>query len=121
MLNKRIDGKLSIHGLSFTEFTIMYQLAHNEAKALSRIRLADSIGLTASGVTRLLAPMEKNNIVLKQSNPRDARQSLVTLTPVGEQLLADALISFEEVASSIYSLVSADEIAQLTLLLHKIR
>jgi DNA-binding MarR family transcriptional regulator len=86
LLNKKVDSCLSIHGLSFTEFIIMHKLHHSPAGSLSRTSLADSIGLTGSGVTRLLAPMTKNSIVLKIINSRDAGQSLVGLTSAGKEL-----------------------------------
>ena len=63
LLSKKVDASLSVHGLSFSEFIIMHKLHQSKGGSLSRIALADSIGLTASGVTRLLSPMIKNNIV----------------------------------------------------------
>ena len=121
LLNKKVDSNLSIHGLSFTEFVIMHQLACSQSSAMSRIALADSIALTASGVTRLLAPMIKNNIVLKTSNPRDARQSMVALTLAGKTLYSDALITFEHTCSSAFSLLEEAEVDQLLTLLNKVK
>lgn len=50
---------------------------------MRRIDLADSVGLSPSAVTRLLAPMEKPGLVEKEANPRDARVSLVKLSTAG--------------------------------------
>ena len=121
LLSKKVDSSLSVHGLSFTEFIIMHKLHKSQGGAMSRIALADSIGLTASGVTRLLAPMTKNNVVLKTSNPRDARQSMVALTETGKELHTDALVSFEHTCSSVFSLFDETEIDQLLALLNKIK
>ena len=121
LLNKKVDGCLSVHGLSFTEFIIMHKLHSSLAGSLSRISLADSIGLTGSGVTRLLAPMTKNNIVQKVVNSRDARQSKVGLTDAGKELYKDALNSFEHSCSSIFSLLDKSEVEQLLGLLNKIK
>mgnify|MGYP002641111784 CR=1 FL=1 len=121
LLNKKMDSSLSVHGLSLTEFIIMHRLHKSQGGSMSRIALADSIGLTASGVTRLLAPMTKNNIVLKTANPRDARQSMVALTETGKELYRDALISFEHTCSSAFSLLEESEIDQLLALLNKIK
>jgi len=120
-LSKKMDSLLSFHGLSFTEFVIMHKLNTTKGGSLSRINLAESVGLTASGVTRLLAPMEKNNIIEKIINPRDARQSLVMLTSTGEELTKYALVSAEEGCKSIFSLLSEEELNQLTVLLNKIK
>ena len=121
LLNKKVDSCLTVHGLSFTEFIIMHKLHNARGGSLSRITLADSIGLTGSGVTRLLAPMTKNNIVLKIVNSRDARQSLVGLTDTGKELYLDALNSFEHSCSSIFSLLEESEVKQLLRLLNKIK
>ena len=121
LLNKKMDSFLSLHGLSFNEFIIMHKLNKTEGGALSRINLADSMGLTASGVTRLLAPMEKNNIVYRTTNPRDARQSLVTLSSTGQELINNASVTVDDGCKSIYSLFNETEINQLAGLLNKIK
>ena len=121
LLNKRLDSSLSVHGLSFTEFVIIHKLYNSEGGSQSRIGLADSVGLTASGVTRLLAPMTKNNITIKIVNPKDARQSLVGLTEAGKELYINALHSFEHSCDSAFSLLEEHEIIQLLELLNKIK
>ena len=95
-LHKQIDICLSYQGISFTEFLIMHHLYGSPQHMMRRTDLADSIGITASGVTRLLAPMEKNRIVDKERNPRDARQSLVKLTQTGQQLYRDSMVGFAD-------------------------
>ncbi len=89
--------------------------------SLSRIALTDSIGLTGSGITRLLAPMTRKNIVLKTANSRDARQSLVGLTSTGKAVYIDALHSFKHSCRSIFSLLEDSEVALLLKLLKKIK
>ena len=119
-MTKRIDGQLSIHGISYTEFTVMYQLNLVPNKTMRRISLAESIGLSASGVTRLLAPMEKINLVEKESNKRDARVSLVKLTDSGQKLLQDTLISFEQVSDNLTKPLDTKQVNQLYKLLDKL-
>ena len=68
---------------------------------MRRIDLAQKLGLTASGITRLVAPMEKIGLVEKEANPRDARVSLVKITKAGETILADASISLEQKSQSV--------------------
>lgn len=121
LLNKKVDYCLSVHGLGFIEFIIMHKLHGSSSGTLSRINLADSIGLTGSGVTRLLSPMIKNNIILKIVNSKNARQSLVSLTSTGKELYKDALNSFEDSCNSIYSSLEESEVEQLLSLLNKIK
>lgn len=89
-LIKRADSQLSVHGISFTEFSILHCLSQAPLQQLSRIELANGVGLSASGVTRLLMPLEKIHLVEKAQVARDARVSLVKLTAVGQQIYQDA-------------------------------
>ncbi len=93
---RRIDAKLSsIHGLSFSDFMILYQIKHAHGGRLRRIDLAEGMGLTASAVTKSLLPLEKIGLVERQSDDRDARVSFASLTPSGEELFAYAQASAE--------------------------
>lgn len=108
-LSKRVGNRLSAHGISLTEYLVMHYLDNSSHKAVSRIELAEHIGLSASGVTRLIAPMEKNNILEKEANPRDARQSLVKLTKTGQRLYGEAKISFEHIANELLGSLSQNQ------------
>ena len=121
LLSKKLDLSLSVHGINFTEFTLMYHLQQAQDNKLSRIALAEKVALTASGVTRVLAPMEKIHLVTKQSNPRDARQSLVVLTKAGEEILQDALVTVKQTSDMIFSLLDQQELSTLLTLLNKLK
>lgn len=102
ILSKMNDAVLgSIHGIGFTEFMVLHHLKGAHHKTMRRIDLAQKLGLTASGITRLVAPMEKIGLVEKEANPRDARVSLVKITKAGETILADASISLEQKSQSV--------------------
>jgi len=98
---KRIDQCLSVHGIGFSEFLVMYHLNKAPNQTMRRIDLAESLGMTASGVTRLVNPMEKTHLVQKEQNPRDARVSLVQLSTAGAEILADATTSFGQAAEDL--------------------
>jgi len=101
--SKKIDNKLGIHGINYTEFLVMLHLHSQHDKQARRADLAENIGLTASGITRLLTPMEKIGLVRKEKNARDARVSLVKLTAAGERVLSESMISINEIADIIFS------------------
>ena len=63
---------------------------------MKRVELAERVGLTASGVTRMLGPMEKIGLVVKKATLRDARVSLVELTPSGLDILENAKGSVDQ-------------------------
>lgn len=119
-ISKPIDNTLSLHGIGFTEFQVMYYLSQAQDLTLRRIELANAIGLSASGVTRLLLPMEKNRLVTKERNARDARVSLVKLTKTGIKILEDAMHSFSEITESLVQGLDKKEISQLLKLIFKL-
>ncbi|WP_319759734.1 MarR family winged helix-turn-helix transcriptional regulator [Maridesulfovibrio sp.] len=120
-LLKKIDLQLSVHGISFTEFLILYHLSKASKMTMRRIDLAESVGLSASGVTRLVNPMEKNHLVQKKSNPRDARVSLVELSETGANLFKDAWSSFQLIADSILKPLNDKQTETLSVLIDKLQ
>ena len=119
-LHKIIDSNLYVHGISFTEYMIMFYLDSSQNKTMRRIDLAQQVGLSASGVTRLIAPMVKNKIVEKEINPRDARVSLVKLSKIGELLFKDSSVTFEYCIKSITDKLSENQLDKLIELSKKI-
>lgn len=96
ILTRRFDGHLGTHhGVGLTDFAILYYLSQAPSQKMRRIDLADMVGLTASGVTRLLAPMEKIGLVKREANAQDARVSYVTLASGGKRMLEDSLETAE--------------------------
>ncbi|MCX6797976.1 MAG: MarR family winged helix-turn-helix transcriptional regulator [Candidatus Falkowbacteria bacterium] len=92
-LNRRLDSRLG--GLGFNEFIILYHLSQADKFKMRRVDLAEKIGLTASGVTRLLLPMEKVGLIKREINERDARVSYVVLAPGGKAKFDEGLERIE--------------------------
>ena len=110
---RRIDQRLSLHGISFTEYAILSQLSDSPGQTMRRIDLADAIGITASGVTRLLGPMEKIRLVEKEKNERDARVSLVKLSKGGATILSEAKTTLEYAAEELLSPLTENQLEKL--------
>jgi len=100
VIARRFD-KLSVHGIGFNDFLILHLLQQAPSEKLRRIDLADKIGLTASGITRMLLPMEKMRWIAREANERDARVSYVVLTKAGQQLYVDSRETANAVAKEI--------------------
>lgn len=90
-LERRLDNELgSIRGISLAEYRLLRALGDAPNAQASRVDLAQAVGLTPSGVTRALRPMEKLGIVSTVRSKRDARLAIAALTPAGRELLSDA-------------------------------
>src|SRR5689334_11794946 len=89
-LTKRFDRALSTsHGVSYADYVILAHLWRAPHDRLRRVDLAAAVGLSASGVTRALAPLERRGFVIREPNPRDARVAYASLTETGRNLLVD--------------------------------
>ena len=97
--SRRFNGGLD--GLGFNEFVVLFHLNEVSNKKIRRIDLAEKMGLTASGVTRILIPMEKIGLIKKETTAKDARVSYVTITSSGQRNLTETLnktkLFFEEI------------------------
>ncbi len=117
ILSRRFDSGLG--GISLSEFIILQELANSKSQMLRRVDLAASVGLTASGITRMLLPMEKIGLVSRKPDPEDARASFVVLAPGGKLKLEEAIERAKYLASEIAGELKSTEINQLSDALNK--
>lgn len=99
ILNNFFDRALG--GLSFNEFLILFHLNQAENKKMRRVDIAEKIGLTASGVTRILLPMEKVHLIKSGPIEDDARVRFVEIGLGGIEKLEEALSRLEILAEEI--------------------
>lgn len=116
-IQKRMAGALSPHGISFTEYMVLRQLTAAPANKMRRIDLAENIGLSASGITRLLNPMEKIGLVMKEENARDARVSLVALTDAGKRIFNETDAAFGHAAQALFAPIDKQDIKAMSTLI----
>lgn len=98
--SRRFTGGLE--GLGFNEFVILYHLSLAPEGRMRRIDLADRMGLTPSGVTRILHPMVKIGLVEKEAAERDARVSYVKITNSGKRNLSNTMDRAEDLAEKLF-------------------
>ena len=116
MVSRRFD-RLSMHGIGFNDFLILYLLQQAGSERIRPTDLAERVGLTASGVTRMLLPMEKIGLISRQANERDARVSYVMITPAGKRIYDEALESANGVANEILPAENSENNDSLAVLL----
>src|SRR6056297_122978 len=116
-IQKRIGSALSVHGLGISDYLVLNQLYIAPSKKMRRNDLAARVGLSPSGITRLLNPLEKIGLVDKESNPRDARVSLVALSAPGKQIYEDAKASFSDASHLLFEPLNAVQLNKLSELL----
>ena len=78
------------HDLTVMEYEALVHLSKAEGKSMRRVDLAESLQLTASGVTRLLEGLQKRELVDKAVCSWDGRVSYAVLTPTGQKKVEKA-------------------------------
>lgn len=104
-LERQLDEALSIvKGISLREYLILWALENEPKTTATRVTLAAAVGLTPSGVTRALRPLEKLGYISTEKDARDARRSLATLTSHGVSLARTAGKVVDETIADLGSL-----------------
>ena len=117
-LGRRLDA--SLNGISLNELIILHHLNQAQDQKMRRIDLADKIGLTASGVTRLLLPMEKIGLIKKEANENDARVSYVLLATGGKIKLEEGVERLEIFSEDLIPQDKIKELDNITKLLNEL-
>ena len=118
VLARELDHPLSLHGISVSDLALLGELRRADGGKLRRSELAQRLGITASGVARQVAPLERMGLVARESHERDARLALVVLTDTGTRIVDEALATAEAAAARAFAARWSDaERAQLASLL----
>jgi DNA-binding MarR family transcriptional regulator len=121
-LTRRFSSELlETHGLTLNDYEVLLQLAHVPDRRLRRVDLAERVLLTPSGITRLLAGLERAGYVDRDTCPGDARVAYAVLTDSGLEKLREAapthLAGIRELFGDRFS---DEELASLTTLLGRL-
>lgn len=112
---------LAEHGLTINDYEALLQLSRAEEGRLRRVDLADSLLLTASGVTRLLDGLEEAGLVEKAACESDRRVTYAVLTESGRDRLRIASGSHLAAVRTLFEeRFSADELERLADLLGRL-
>jgi DNA-binding MarR family transcriptional regulator len=88
---RALDAELEReHGLPLTSYDVLIQLSLAPDRRLRMFELADAIVLSRSGLTRLVARLEREGLVERERGEADLRQVYARLTDRGFEAVADA-------------------------------
>ena len=90
-VTRELSAQLSCdHGLSLNEYEALLTLARAPESRMRRVDLANTLLLTAGGVTRLLDGLERQGFVAREDSSSDRRVSYAVLTKAGRDKLRTA-------------------------------
>ena len=121
-IRARLSGEFSaVHGLSVNEYFLLLHMDNASLNRLSRVELAKRMHVSASTVTRMVAPMEKLGLVARQVAERDARIAYVAMTDAGRKKLGEARATFAIQAGYVFQdRWDEDALEQLSGLLNRL-
>ena len=112
---------LAEHDLTINDYEALLVLAHADEQRMRRTDLAQSLQLTASGVTRLLDGLERAGLVRKAQCASDGRVAYAVLTEAGGAKLREASSSHAAAIGALFEeRYEADELATLVELLGRL-
>ena len=96
------------HGVSLSDLALLLELRAAPGEKMRRADLAQRLGVTPSGIARQVGPLERIGLVGRESNARDARLALVTITDAGRRVADEASVTAEEAATSALRAIWSD-------------
>lgn len=97
MLRELDDALDANHRMSVTEFDVLITLDNAPDRRLRMTDLAREIMLSSGGLTRLAGRLESRRLIRREPDPDDGRAFRATLTPDGEEMLAQARVTHDAV------------------------
>jgi DNA-binding MarR family transcriptional regulator len=86
---------LADHDLTLNDYEVLFLLSESEGRRSKRVDLARHLGLTPSGITRLLEGLEAAGLVVRAACPGDLRVTYAVLTEQGAAVLGAASCDHE--------------------------
>ncbi|MSX11464.1 MAG: MarR family transcriptional regulator [Actinobacteria bacterium] len=110
-ITKSLDAELlSEHGISLSSYEVLLHLDNAEDGRLRMSDLAQLAVLSRSGLTRLVDRLARDEMLVRESCPSDARGAFARLTPAGrERLIAARPTHLEGVRRVFLSHLTVDE------------
>lgn len=119
MMERRVEEGLRAHGLTRIGWCILVALVEENLTRPSEI--ADFLAIDRTGTSRALRQLEDGGLIQRQIGRGDRRNTEVSITPEGRDVLDIAMPLCTENMAHFAARLSAQEEATLLGLLHKLR
>lgn len=104
---------LGVHGLSFTEFSVLRLLQRAPGRHLTPTALAEAIVCTSGAMTKLIDRLQRAQLVKREPDPQDRRAIRVHLQSKGDRLATKAAATYRAGRERILEGLNAKETANI--------
>ena len=116
--NKMEQEVLSQYGLSWTAFSMLYDLWIWES--IETKKLAESAGVSKATISNITKTLERKELCFRKTDNRDRRITYVSLSDKGKKVMDDLYPQFHNGEVQIVSGLSADEQKSLSRVLRRV-
>lgn len=116
--NKMERDVLSEYGLSWTSFSILYDLWIGNP--IETKKLAESAGVTKATVSNITNTLERKELCFRKVDNRDRRITYVMITDRGKKVMEELYPRFHKGEVEIVSSLTVDEQKSMSKLLRKV-
>jgi DNA-binding MarR family transcriptional regulator len=117
-LSRLYDTAVAPSGLKTTQAAILAEIDRSQPCPVGE--LADKLVMDSGALTHTLKPLERDGFIAFETDTRDRRNRLVTLTAPGRAKLAETQALLAEAHKSFETAVGQSESAALRNALHKL-
>jgi len=114
-LTQMYDEALEPVGLSIGQYSLLAALYYSDATPVKK--LASRLQMDRTSLTRALAPLERERLLIVKEDPADGRSRLISLTPAGLDRLVAAYPLWERAQKQMVKGFKQTDMARFRVLL----
>ena len=97
IVNRRLAQEMQQeHGYHISWYDVLVRLLHAPRRQMTMSELADSVVMSAGGLTRLLDKMVEEGLIERVLDPEDRRLVYARLTDAGRELAAELMQAHQQ-------------------------
>ncbi|OLO39058.1 MarR family transcriptional regulator [Alkalihalophilus pseudofirmus] len=117
-VSDRVEEDIRRYGLNPTEFAVLELLYHKGDQPIQQI--GKKVLLASGSITYVVDKLEKKNLLVRRSCPKDRRVTHAAITEDGIDLMNKIFPTHKEAIEKIFSSLSSDEKLTMINLLKKL-
>ncbi|MBY0402709.1 MAG: MarR family transcriptional regulator [Cyanobacteria bacterium] len=107
VLSKHSERSLNLKDMCFSDFVVLEILLHKGPMPINQI--GDKLLLTSGSLTTAVDRLEKMGYTQRQMDPQDRRTRIVSLTPLGQEVIEALFQKHEAYFEAFMEILSQEE------------